>query len=241
LYQPSPEVGQTFVNQPSDPVSLQERDELGHQTDATPADNEADSSDAEIAYGLARGRACAWTALHDAYSIRVWQYVARMIGPDAAAVADIVQETLLAAAESARTFDESKGSLWQWLSGIAHHRVAGHWQAQKRTQTVLKRLQERQSPIPHISFERSNDSTTAPDARLLQQELADVVRLVLATLPADYAGLLTAKYVDELSLVEIQQQTQSSSDAVRSKLLRARKEFRKVYERITQAADEPPG
>jgi DNA-directed RNA polymerase specialized sigma24 family protein len=76
---------------------------------------------------------------------------------------------------------------------------------------------------------------------LLQQELADVVRLVLAELPADYAGLLTAKYIDELSLLEIQQQTQSSSDAVRSKLLRARKEFRRVYERITQVADEPPG
>ena len=52
----------------------------------------------------------AWHQLYDAYAEAVWRCVARRVGPHAAEVADIVQETFLAAARSARTFDPAQGS-----------------------------------------------------------------------------------------------------------------------------------
>jgi len=77
--------------------------------------------------GLQAGDRNAWTALYKGYSADVWRYVAQLIGPDVSDVADVVQETFLAAAASARKFDASQGTLWCWLTGIAHHRVSRYW------------------------------------------------------------------------------------------------------------------
>src|SRR5207248_116660 len=71
-------------------------------------------------------------ALYDAFAERVWRGVARLLGPNSADVADVVQETMLAAARSARTFDDGKGSLWVWLWGIARMQVALHYRKQQR-------------------------------------------------------------------------------------------------------------
>ena len=86
----------------------------------------------QLARGLAAGSTAAWHQLYDAFSEAVWRCVARRVGPHAAEVADIVQETFLAAARSARTFDPARGSLWAWLSGIARRQAALHF---RRKQT----------------------------------------------------------------------------------------------------------
>jgi DNA-directed RNA polymerase specialized sigma24 family protein len=86
----------------------------------------------EVARGLREGRPDAWRTLYDAFAERVWCGVARLLGPASAEVADVVQETMIAAAHSARTFDEASGSLWNWLWGIARHQAALHVRKQKR-------------------------------------------------------------------------------------------------------------
>src|SRR3954452_14671579 len=91
-----------------------------------------DHHELRIAQGLREGKADAWQALYDAYAERVWRGVARLLGPRSADVADVVQETMLAAARSARTFDPAKGALWPWLWGIARLQVALHYRKQER-------------------------------------------------------------------------------------------------------------
>ena len=78
------------------------------------------------------------------------------------------------------------------------------------------------------------ESVNSPDLVWQRQELAELVRGVLAELPADYATLLTAKYLDERSLAQISEQWGGSTDAVKSKLARARREFRAKFERLTR-------
>src|SRR3954451_20271646 len=85
-----------------------------------------------VVRGLRAGSADAWRALYDTFAERVWCGVARLLGPHSADVADVVQETMLAAARSARTFDADRGSLWIWLWGIARLQVALHYRKQKR-------------------------------------------------------------------------------------------------------------
>ena len=68
--------------------------------------------DGEIISGLRCGDQTAWTNLYDSYSVRIWRYVAKLVGPNVAAVADIVQETMLAAAQAAQSFDDTRGTLW---------------------------------------------------------------------------------------------------------------------------------
>src|SRR6185437_12447852 len=78
----------------------------------------------DIARGLRAGEADAWRALYDAHAERVWRAVARLMGAQAVDVADVVQETFLAAARSADSYDAARGSLWWWLWGIARRQVA---------------------------------------------------------------------------------------------------------------------
>ena len=89
------------------------------------SDDEPVSGDqAAIASGLARGERTAWEALYDLYSVRIWRYVARLVGNDQQAITEVVQEVFLAAAQSARGFQADRGTLWSWLTGIAQHQIA---------------------------------------------------------------------------------------------------------------------
>jgi len=180
--------------------------------------------------GLQHGNREAWAALYDGYSADVWRYVARLVGPQRADVADVVQETFLAAARSARQFDPGRGSLWTWLTGIAHHHVSLYWRQISKA-ARLQTLAE-----AHVGeLQQCLDSPEFDRIPLEKSELAELVRGVLAELPADYAALLTAKYLDELSLDELSRQWGHSVEALKSKLARARREFRKKAGKTIEA------
>ena len=181
----------------------------------------------DVARGLRDGNPDAWHALYDAFAERVWRGVARLIGPNTADVADVVQETMLAAARSARGFDPAKGSLWNWVWGVARLQVALHFRKRQRND----RLKEASSRVV-----RWLDGSDPPPADLLESaELAESVRFALTELPDDYESLLTAKYLDGDSVGEIADRERSTETAVRSKLARARDAFRTVFLRITGA------
>ncbi len=166
--------------------------------------------------GLRSGRRDAWAALYDGYSADVWRYVARLVGGSGAEVADIVQDTFLAAAASARKFDSARGTLWSWLTGIAHHHVTQHWRRANRASRALAILETQ-------PMQDSNGSVD-PDTM-------EGIRRVLADLPSDFAALLTAKYLDNRSLDELAKEFGGSVEAIKSKLARARREFRERFER----------
>ena len=91
-----------------------------------------DQREREIALGLREGRPEAWHALYDEFAPKVWQAVSRWLGPRHAEIADIVQETFMAAAGAARQYDDRRGSLARWLGGIARNKIALYFRKQKR-------------------------------------------------------------------------------------------------------------
>jgi RNA polymerase sigma-70 factor (ECF subfamily) len=177
---------------------------------------------------LARGLRDAWRALYDAYARQVWRAVARQMGPDAAEVADVVQETFLAAARSARQYDPARGSLWMWLCGIARRHVALHYRGRQRHERLLVEARAAAGPGRQAAC-RLESPGPGPGEALAQRELAGLVRAVLTDLPLDYETLLTAKYFDNLSVDELAEQGECSAVALRSKLARARRAFRKAF------------
>ncbi|MBN2473221.1 MAG: sigma-70 family RNA polymerase sigma factor [Pirellulales bacterium] len=194
----------------------------------------------EVAEGLREGRIEAWHALYDAYCRRVWSAVARQMGPHATDVADVVQETFLAAARSARSYDPSRGSLWLWLGGIARNHVALHFRNQRRHD----RLRRADDPLAAASLQISRwlqSREAPPGAALATAEVATAVRAALTELPADYETLLTAKYFDGATVEQIATVEQSTSEAVRSKLARARRAFRRVFAKTSACADDGHG
>ena len=175
----------------------------------------------DIVRGLQAGDPEAWRRLHDGYAERVWRGVARWIGPRPADVADVVQEAMLAAARSARTFDETKGTLWQWLWGVTCIQVRQHFRTRHRHdrwKTLSVMWIEGIEPAPVAAFESA--------------ELAAQVRRALADLPGDYDAFLTAKYLDGESVEAIAGRERLTASAVRSKLARARDAFRRAFLRL---------
>jgi RNA polymerase sigma-70 factor, ECF subfamily len=167
--------------------------------------------------GLRDGRRDAWDALYAQFSCRVWGFVARLTGADIHTVAEIVQESFLAAATSARNFDEARGTLWNWLSGIAHRQSQAYW-----------RRAERNGCERTFSAEPAA-RTDDPQTQMQQQETAGLVRTILSELPSEYAALLVGKYLDDRSVEELCHEFGGTTDAIRSRLARARMDFRTKF------------
>lgn len=195
------------------------------------------STEREIARGLQEGSRRAWLQLYDAYAEALWRNVSRLVGSDSEAVADIVQETLLAAARSARHFRPHRGSLWVWLWTIARRQVALYYRKQKRN-TVLNQAQDWWAGLDGEKSDWIDAGADMPPDILQSQELAVLVRLALSELPPDYQTCLLAKYVDNQPVVRIAGQMGCSEVTVRSKLARARKAFRKAFKKMTSSTAE---
>jgi len=182
----------------------------------------------QLARGLREGRIEAWDALYEEYARWVWQSVARLMGPQSADVADVVQETFLAAARSARSYDPDRGSLGGWLMGIARRHVALHYRRQVRQDRVRGAAERLGEGREQVVRWLDNRHPTPPEA-LASAETVVLVRAALAKLSTEYETLLTAWYLDGVAVEQLAEQHRCSSTAVRSKLARARRAFREVF------------
>lgn len=179
----------------------------------------------DVGLRLRQGDRAAWAALYEHYKIAVWRLTARLVGNNSAIVADVVQEVFLAAAGAARRFDPEQGTLWSWLTGITHRQAANFWRKEERAYRWKTLAESGQIDVLQL-FE--SDDRFLFDTE--QQEVADLVRRVLAELSSDYAVLLTSKYLDDRSLEDLAAEFGSSIEATKSKLARARREFRAAFE-----------
>jgi RNA polymerase sigma-70 factor (ECF subfamily) len=192
-----------------------------------------------IAQGLRAGRPEAWQALYEAYAARVWRCVARLLGPSSADVGDVVQETMMAAARSAATFDPERGSLWFWLWGIGRRHVALHFRKQERHNRLRQACQWLAASNGRLQ-RWLDGQEPSPPAELLAAELATLVRATLAELPQDYEVMLTAKYIDGETIEAIASRERSSESAIRSKLARARQSFRRAFGKYAESTLDQP-
>ena len=173
-----------------------------------------------VTEGLRAGSSEAWTALYDAYARDAWRFAARLLGGDREATADVVQEAFLAAARSARSFDPERGSLRGWLLGIVHHAGGACIGGGERRGAGRGAAARKRGTARSIRRRRCNERSRR-----------EHVRRVLAEMPAEYAWLLVAKYVDDRPIAAIVAETAAGAEAVRSKLARARRLFRNAMTR----------
>jgi RNA polymerase sigma-70 factor, ECF subfamily len=193
----------------------------------------------QVSLGLREGRADAWRTFYEAFAERVWRCAARLMGPPEDDVADVVQETFMAAARSARSYDPQRGSLWTWLWAIGRRQVALHYRKRAR----LDRLQQAAEWLAadgSVGRWLEGKQDTPADA-LAASELAALVRATLTELPSEYESLLSARYLDGEPVERIAARERTSEVAVRSKLARARQAFRQSFGRYAVPAGPPAG
>lgn len=190
---------------------------------------------------LREGDADAWDSLYRRYRERVWRYVASATGAGEETVADLVQETFLEAARSARSFDAAKGTAAGWILGIAHRRIADSWRKTYRNRRLhegFARTLETGALDGHVNASGDgaagdgSASLSEPERRLSAKERAGAVREALACLPGDYAELLAGKYFEDATLDDLAAARGESAVAISSRLARARDALRQALRRV---------
>ena len=171
--------------------------------------------DADLTARLRRGERDAVQDLYMRYVDRLYSLVFYQVGRNKNIAEDIVQETFLAALNSANRY-RGQSKPFTWLCGIASHKISDFYRRQRRgaedvglrSATEVEKIPAREEPIVD-KFE--------------SEETKKVVEQVLAGLPLHYRQVLLFKYVEEMPVLEIGEIMGRSSKSVEGLLTRARK------------------
>jgi len=160
---------------------------------------------------MRRGDTDAASALFARHEGPIYRYAAHMCGPDAAD--DVVQETFLAVLRRSDQYDSTRGSVANYLFGIARH-------------FVLKRLGSRYDEALAGDVEGQLDAIAVeqPDVldSLTRAETIATVRAAVASLPPAYREVVALCELEELSYEAAAGVVRCPVGTIRSRLHRAR-------------------
>jgi RNA polymerase sigma-70 factor (ECF subfamily) len=130
---------------------------------------------------------------------------------------ELVQATVLGAIKGTKTYNPKRGSLEQWLFGIANNSLA------------LEMRQRQYRPRYNgdlLEYMQEIDTQPLPQDILENQENVGRIREAMATLEPSQQEVLTARYHEDLSIRQIAHKMNLTEKAVESLLYRARNTLR---------------
>ncbi len=151
-------------------------------------------------------------SLFDQWSEDVFGFVLARTGSHPLAQ-DVTAEVFVAAARAVGGDDPGQVTR-TWLLTTARRRLIDQWRRQRTQRTVVERLSV-QRPLP--------DADEQPDR--------ERIRHALASLPDGQRLALTLRYLDDHSVAEVADQLDVTYAAAESLLARARRSFRRAWEK----------
>ena len=193
------------------------------------------SDEQELIERMRRGEQRAFDQFFEAYAARLGSFAARRSSLDAAAIEDVVQNTMINAMRSLATF-RGGSSLFTWLCQICRNQLIDARRKaarQPQTQSIEQLQEDRQSAkvVQLTDFRDPLDECAADSERC-------AVRRAINRLPPHYARILELRFGDDLTVPEIARVLQVSESAAESQLVRARQAFRAEWQ---SAADVEEG
>ncbi len=152
---------------------------------------------------------------------------------DSAAADDVFQETLMAALRNSHQLVD-RDKLAPWLYRIAVRQALLARRSAGRQRKLVNGYAEAVARITRLSAESSDAN---PQAWLLRQESISQVRAALRLLPKRDREVLALKYEQDWNYEQISAHLGLTRQAVKFRLLRARKRLRAVLE--NKHADTP--
>lgn len=154
-------------------------------------------------------------ALYDRALPQVYGYLMGRCG-DRTVAEDLTSETFLAVAAARQDAPLTIA----WLIGVARHKLVDHWRWQARHERLLEAVEG--------SFAEVDDPW---DVELDRWRAGEV----LSRLAPQHRAALTLRYLDGLSVPEAAAILERSVTATEALLVRARRQFRHVYEGSSDA------
>ncbi len=156
-------------------------------------------------------------------------YIHRGIHPGLAE--ELTQKTVFDAVQGRTAFDSTRGTLEQWVIGIAHKNLA----------LEMRNRAGRAKVTRNLSLYLNNmDTHLLPDELLEKKETSHLVQQALASLPAREQQVLTLKYLQDLSARDIAATMKMTEKAVHSLLYRARIQLRECLKDMEPLSKEEP-
>ncbi len=183
----------------------------------------SEEKDIELVRRIATGDEAALRALYAAYGQRLFAYAVRLTRQSTAAE-DVVQESLVAAWQSASRF-RGQGRVIAWLLGIVHHKALN---AIRRQSPAL--LEEEQEDLP--------DDRTTLDEHIQGQEQAELLRVGLESLSLKHRMVLELVFYQGLTLNEVAEVCGCPAGTVKSRLNYAKAYLRRVLEQAGFQAED---
>jgi RNA polymerase sigma-70 factor (ECF subfamily) len=174
-------------------------------------------NDQDLLEGIRAGSEFHFAELYNRYFQRIYNFVYVRLR-NHAETEEVVQETFLAVF---RSFEKYRGqsSLLSWVYGIAKNTTNNHLR-RARSQTERIDLADDEDLMPRPSLGEG-----LPDEQLDLQRFRDLLRDRLDSISDWQAEIFEMRHFENLSIPEISERTQRSSDAVRSSLYRVKRLF----------------
>jgi RNA polymerase sigma-70 factor (ECF subfamily) len=138
---------------------------------------------------------------------------------DEGVVEELTNDIMLAGINSLPNFNK-KSSEFSWLCGIAKHKIIDYYRKKK-----LKTILFSACPV----FEEVADKALNPERDVLKNELKSEIKNTFKEMNKGYKKILRLKYIDGLKVNEIAKIMQVSAKAAESKLIRAKKNFKELW------------
>lgn len=157
------------------------------------------------------------------YENRLLRYIVRISGVDRDDAEDILQEAFINAYRNLHSFDCDR-KFSSWIYRIAHNSTISDARKRKVRQRYL---------IPGVEmelFERiASDEDVVRDAERKME--AEELRLLLARLNEQHRDIIVLYYLEEMSYSEISDVLRIPVGTVGTRLMRAKKAFRKIIDK----------
>ena len=138
---------------------------------------------------------------------------------------DLVQETMIAAWKSLRRYDGScRFFTWLYVILLRQHRRSLHWFA-------------RRLPLPtagQMAFAAQHEPTTAHDGDTTDAAESELLRAMVAALPARHREVIRLRFYQDASEAEIAAALGISQGTVKSRLHHALEKLRRMKEKMNR-------
>ena len=183
-------------------------------------------TDRDLAQNMLRGDERAIAEFMDTYFPRLYRFALLRMNDDHAGAEDVVQQTITIAARKIATY-RGEASLMTWLAQICRRELVRHVQKAQRRSKVVTLFDD--EPLFAALLETIDEGFDNPMDFTERAELIGLVHVILDQLPNRSGDVLEWKYIDGLSILEISARLGVGTEAVQSRLARARRAFKQAF------------
>ena len=182
---------------------------------------------------VCRGEEAAIAQFYEAHVDDLYALLFYRLGKDPDLAEELVAETFSRALATPTAFDPSRGSPLAWLGWLSRNLMRSEQRYQSRGQ--------QSSLLQHTLSQVYDALVEGPlsDELIARAETRALVQMTIERLSGRDRSLLTTKYIEGESLASMAAANQSSIDAIKSRLARARKAFKQAFLKLCQNLQEP--